>query len=99
MAATGDNPEILDDVPWSETLTPYDETHLVAYLRLLDASDDDASTEEMARIVLGIDPHRDPDRAERIVASHLRRARWMTETGYRHLLRRPSGIPGLTRIH
>jgi hypothetical protein len=51
--------------------------------------------EAMARI----DPGRDPARAARAVSSHLRRARWMIQTGYRHLLRPPSGIPGLTRIH
>jgi hypothetical protein len=46
-------------LPWSETLTLYDETHLVTYTRLLDASDDDEGTDEMVRVVLGIDP--DPD--------------------------------------
>lgn len=49
MARTGETPEISDEVPWSETLTLYDETHLVTYLRLLDASDDGASTDEMVR--------------------------------------------------
>ncbi|PKQ01744.1 MAG: hypothetical protein CVT73_21830, partial [Alphaproteobacteria bacterium HGW-Alphaproteobacteria-12] len=27
------NPEIADDVPWSETITDYDERHLIVYLR------------------------------------------------------------------
>lgn len=99
MAATSNSPEVSDEVPWSETLTLYDETHLVTYLRLLDASDDGASMDEMAQVVLSIDPARDPDRAARAVSSHLRRARWMTETGCRHLLRRPSAIPGLTHAH
>ncbi|HVB18369.1 MAG TPA: DUF2285 domain-containing protein [Stellaceae bacterium] len=81
------NPTIADDVPWSDTITAYDEAHFVVYLRLLDASADGASDEEMARIVLGIDPRREPERARRALESHLRRARWMTETGYRHLLR------------
>jgi hypothetical protein len=40
----------------------------------------------MARVVLGIDPAREPGRAEKAVASHLRRAQWMCEKGYRHLL-------------
>jgi hypothetical protein len=78
--------EIADEVPWSEAITPYDEAHFVTYLRLLDATEDGASESEMARIVLGIDPVKEPGRAARALTSHLRRARWMTETGYRHLL-------------
>src|SRR5487761_1194212 len=31
------NPAIADDVPWSDTITAYDEAHFVVYLRLLDA--------------------------------------------------------------
>jgi hypothetical protein len=33
------------------------------------------------------DPERDPARARRALDSHLARARWMTERGYRYLLR------------
>jgi hypothetical protein len=42
---------------------------------------------EVALIVLHIDPAREPDRARRAWDSHLVRARWMTENGYRHLVR------------
>ena len=86
MAQTGMNPIIADEVPWSESITDYDESHYVVYLRLLDATKDGASADEMARVVLGIDPAREPDRAEKAVSSHLRRAQWMCEKGYRHLL-------------
>lgn len=81
------NQPVADEVPWSDSITPYDEAHLVVYLRLLDASADGASTNEMAQIVLGIDPAKEPQRAERAVDSHLRRARWMSRVGYRQLLR------------
>jgi hypothetical protein len=94
-----ENVPVPDEVPWSETLSDYDKMRLILYVRLLDAEADGASTEEMARVLLSVDPAHNPGRAERTIASHLRRARWMTETGYRHLLRRPSGIPGLIRIH
>ena len=87
MAKTAPIPEIADDVPWADTVTAYDEAHFVVYLRLLDASAEGASDEEMARIVLDIDPQREPERARRALESHMRRARWMTEKGYRHLLR------------
>lgn len=80
------NPEIAQDVPWSETITDYDECHLIVYLRLLDAVAAGVSDEAMSRIVLGIDPAREPERSSKALASHLRRARWMTEKGYRHLL-------------
>ncbi len=77
---------IVDDVPWSDAITAYDEAHFVVYLRLLDAGADGATADEMARIILGIDPAREPERAQKALASHLRRARWMTEHGYRRLL-------------
>ncbi len=86
MGQADKNPKIADEVPWSETITEYDEAHYVIYLRLLDASAEGAGTDEMARVVLGIDPAQDPRRAERAVSSHLRRAQWMTEKGYRRLL-------------
>ena len=87
MVARRHNQPIADDVPWSNSITAYDEAHLVVYLRLLDATADGASKNEMAKIILGIDPAKEPQRAERVVDSHLRRARWMSRVGYRHLLR------------
>ena len=52
----------------------------------LDAEAEGADWTEVARIVLHIDPAQEPDRARRAWESHLARARWMTEHGYRHLL-------------
>ena len=46
-----------------------------------------ALTGVKSRIVLRIDPDTEADRARRAFESHLSRARWMTEQGYRHLLR------------
>jgi hypothetical protein len=43
--------------------------------------------DDVSRIVLHIDPDNDADRARIAFESHLSRARWMTEQGYRHLLR------------
>lgn len=78
---------ISDEAPWSDALTAYDEVHLTIYLRLLDARSDGASSDEMARIILEIDPVREPERAKRSLESHIRRAEWMTENGYRQLLK------------
>lgn len=76
-----------DTPPQSERLTGYDEAHLITYLRLLDAEEEGADWRGVARIVFGLDVAADPDRARRIHDSHLARARWMTEAGYRQLLK------------
>ena len=81
------DPDIADTAPSAPTLTGYDQDHLVTYLRLLDADADGADWREVARIVLHMDPDREPDRARRAFDTHLARAKWMTEHGYRHLLR------------
>ena len=78
-------PEIADEVPWSDGITEYDNQHDEAYLRLLDANKQGGSKDEMARLILGIDPAKEPERARKAVESHLARARWMTEVGYRHI--------------
>ena len=90
MSPAPKSSDIADEVPWADSLTDYDRAHLVVYLRLLDADADGATRSEMARGILGIDVLREPDRAEKAVSSHLRRAHWMTEHGYRDLLRHPN---------
>ena len=82
----GDIPSIADQLPWSEDITPYDESHFVIYLRLLDAEAAGATVTDMAREILRIEP-RTADQTRRIVESHLCRARWMTEKGYSRLVR------------
>ena len=81
------DPDVADMAPSAPALTGYDQEHLVNYLRLLDADSDSADWREVARIVLHIDPEQEPDRARHAFDSHLSRAKWMTEHGYRHLLR------------
>ena len=81
------DPPVSDAAPSAGILTSYDEQHLVTYLRLLDADAEGADWREVALVVLHIDPAREPDRARRAWNSHLARACWMMENGYRHLLR------------
>lgn len=88
MGQNGKASLIADEAPWSDGLTEYDHAHLVVYARLLDAQADGAAEEEIIRAVLEMDPKSEPDRARRCLASHLRRARWMHDRGYRQLLRR-----------
>ena len=75
-----------DDASDVEELTAYDRTHIKLYMRLLDAAADGAEWTEAVEVLFGIDPRLEPARARRVHDSHLARARWMTRTGYRHLL-------------
>ena len=78
---------VADTAPADSILTPYDHEHAITYLRLLDADAEGADWKEVTQIVLHIDPEREPVRARQAYESHLIRARWMTEVGYRLLLR------------
>ncbi|MER9559906.1 DUF2285 domain-containing protein [Mesorhizobium sp. M0323] len=79
------NSTLCDEVPWSENLTAYDRQHFTIYLRILDACGDNASEEEMADLILGIDPALEPVRARKALRSHIDRANWMVTTGYKEL--------------
>ena len=76
-----------DRAPDAPSVTDYDERHHRTYWRLLDAADEKADWREAVRINFGIDPDAEPERARLGYDSHLARARWMSETGYRHYLR------------
>ena len=91
------DPDVADIAPSDSALTVYDEEHVITYLRLLDADAVGADWSEVARIVLHLDPKRDSDRARRTFESHLSRAKWMTEHGYRRLLR--GGASALGKAH
>lgn len=78
-----------DQPPDVPHLTPYDEQHIRTYLRLLDADHEGADWQEVVRIIFGIDPIKEPERAHSVHSSHLARARWMTKAGYRDFLKPP----------
>jgi hypothetical protein len=59
---------------------------MITYMRVLDADQQGADWRDVSRIVLRIDPDNEA-RARVAFESHLSRARWMAEQGYRHLLR------------
>lgn len=79
-------PALVDEPPWSDHVTDYDRAHFDVYLRLLDAVAGGAAEAEIIQIVLGIDPQTSIERGRKALKSHLKRARWMTEVGYRDLL-------------
>ena len=76
MQAPPLDPPVADTAPTDRVLTGYDEQHVVTYLRLLDAETDGADWQEVAKLVLHIDPAREPVRARRA---------WETPSGARPL--------------
>ena len=80
------DPDCADEAPSDCTLTPYDEAHLITYLRLLDAAHDNADWRQVAKLVLHIDPAANEARARRSFESHMARAQWLAKEGYRRLL-------------
>jgi len=81
------DPAIADEAPTGVALTDYDYMMLECYLRLLDAESEGADWREVAQIVLKVDPDKYYVRAKRMYDSHIARAHWMTEHGFRQLLR------------
>ncbi len=79
-----------DQAPDTPHVTEYDERHFRTYWRLLDAAAENADWREAVRVIFGIDPAVECERARLVYDSHLARARWMTESGYRHYLRSSS---------
>jgi len=73
--------------PDSQKLTEYDQDHLVDYLRLLDADAENADWKEIATVIFGIDPCANESEAKSIYKSHLARAKWVSGSGYAHLLK------------
>lgn len=89
------DPDVADVAPADAVLTVYDEEHVITYLRMLDADAEGADWREVAEIVLHINPELEHDRAKRAFSTHLTRAKWMTEHGYRDLLRGGASNPNL----
>ena len=85
------HPTIANEAPTAQELTDYDHRLFIVYARLLDAEADGADWREVARVVLKIDPDKEYARAKRAYDSHMARARWMTEQGYRYLLQKDKG--------
>jgi hypothetical protein len=77
----------LDQPPESQAITKYDREHMKLYIRLLDAATDGAAWQEAVSILFGLNAGLEPERARRVYDTHLARARWMTEHGYRKLAR------------
>lgn len=80
--------DFLDQPPSGPSLTAYDKAHLKLYVRLLDADAARADWQEVAQVLFGLDARAEPQRASSVYATHLARAKWMTENGFSQLLGR-----------
>jgi hypothetical protein len=78
--------ELRERAPEGVPLTDYDREIATVYLRLLDAEAAGADWRDVARIVLGVDAADEPQRAKVMHATHLARAQWLRDGGYRELL-------------
>lgn len=80
------DPDVEDEAPIGNDITPYDEQHFVTYMRLLDAKAEGADWKEVAEIVLHRDPVVEELRTRRCWLSHLERAQWLSREGYKRIL-------------
>ena len=76
-----------DVAPWADEITPYDRDHFKLYMRLHDAHTSGAEFAEIMQVLFDIDAYQEPERARQMHDTHSARARWMTEVGYRQLVR------------
>lgn len=79
-------PDFRTRAPQDAVLTDYDRDHAATYLRLLDAEEAGADWREVSRLVLGVDPGAEFERAQVMHSTHLARAKWVRDGGYRDLL-------------
>ncbi len=86
MVPSFHRPKIAVEPPDSDSITAYDQAHFATYLSLLYAAGEGENDHQMARNILGIDPDKEPQRALQALESHLKRARWLAESGYQSLL-------------
>lgn len=87
------DPDVDDEAPTGDAITPYDERHFVTYMRLLDAEAEHADWQDVAPIVLHRDPIADALCTRRCWQSHLERAQWLSREGYRQILKQAADKP------
>lgn len=80
-------PPVTSQAPTANHVTAYDEAHVVLYLRLLDALAAGATEADICKDLLGLRGGPEDAHSRAILESHIVRARWMTEHGYRAFLK------------
>ncbi len=78
--------QLRKSAPKVRRITSYDEAHFVTYLRLLDAQAHSAAESAMIAIIRDVAPTMTRDDARLSLQSHLTRALWLSDAGYRDRL-------------
>ncbi len=71
--------------PSDDVITKYDRMHFQQYVKLLDALAAGKDFDEMCECILKIDPTKDRAKAHRTLESHIKRARWISDKGFRQI--------------
>jgi len=82
-----DPEELKPTAPVDDKITAYDRAHFKLYLRLLDAGEHGVYWKTAALEIMGLET--DDSNAKTCWQSHLQRAKWMSNSGYRQLLDSP----------
>ncbi len=82
-----DTQNLKPKAPSSDNITSYDREHFKLYLRLLDAEEDDVHWKVVAEKIMGLKLGGPSTKS--CWQSHLQRAKWMSNSGYRQLLDSP----------
>jgi len=73
--------------PVDDVVTPYDRAHFKLYLQLLDAEEQGTDWQIATTDIMNLNS--EDESAKSCWQSHLKRAKWMSESGYRQLLDSP----------
>ncbi|MFK5978154.1 MAG: DUF2285 domain-containing protein [Rhizobiaceae bacterium] len=87
VVAMNDTLKLQSVAPVDSKITPYDRAHFKLYLQLFDAEAKGIDWRVVAADIMEINP--EDVSAKACWESHLRRAKWMSETGYHQLLDSP----------
>ncbi len=82
-----DTQNLKPKAPSSDNVTPYDREHFKLYLRLLDAEENDVHWKVAVEEIMGLKSVESSSKS--CWQSHLQRAKWMSNSGYRQLLDSP----------
>ena len=75
MTKPNRHPQVVDEVPWSDGISEFHNQHDETYIRLLHADKAGVGKDEMARLILGINPAQEPKRAYKLFTDHPRAER------------------------
>jgi len=87
VVAMNNTQELQSLTPVDDNITPYDRAHFKLYLQLLDAEEQGVDWRTVASDIMNLEL--EDTSTKPCWQSHLERAKWMRESGYRQLLDSP----------